>query len=176
MKITQKTIVLLTVIMAGLPVLSGGFEASACEKITMEASTATDTHTIAPDRHPLISAGGGYFEKRTGFAMLGLEYPLDRNRDWNIEIAYYRLFNRSGESQDGGFIFFRRYLLSQDNVVRPSFHIGLPFHIGVALDATIIQRLLYAQVCFSVPISITLVHQNSSGMPAIVTLNARIML
>ncbi len=176
MKTTKSTHILLIIIVAGFLSISAAFETSAFEKITMEAAVKKDTLPTDIDRHPLISVGGGFFEKRSGFAMLGLEYPLDRNRDWNIEIAYYRLFYRSRETQDGGFLFFRRYLLSQDNVIRPSFHIGLPFHIGVALDATVIQRLLYAQVCLSVPIPITLVHQNSSGMPAIVTLNARIML
>ncbi|MBK9247039.1 MAG: hypothetical protein IPM69_02740 [Ignavibacteria bacterium] len=133
-----------------------------------------DTLPTDLDRHPLISVGGSYLG--TGIAMLGLEYPLDRNRNWNIEIVYFRLFYQSGETEDGGLISFRRYLLSQDIVVRPSFHAGLPFHIGVALDATILKRFLYAQVSVSVPIQITLVHQNSGGMSTMVTLNARFML
>ncbi len=149
----------------------------------------TDTLPTNLDRHPLICVGGGYFRSVDGgyfiatnhsgiVAMLELEYSLDRNRDWNIEIIYYRLFyGSSGKTFDSGLLSFRRYLLSQEYVTRPSFHIGLgglSIDIGAALDVTFIRRLLYMQLCLRVPVRF-IGHSSEGAMPTILSLNTRIM-
>jgi hypothetical protein len=140
------------------------------------------------DRHLLISIGGGLYDgtKRNGIlTQVGLEYPLDKNRDWNIEIIYYRLFrNNSATTNDAGLLSFRRYLISQEHDIRPSFHLGIAtgssiiaFDIGMGIDFTIVKRLLYFQICGRAPVGILGGHGSSDGnMPLMITLNARIML
>jgi len=190
MKTTKSTHILLIIIVAGFLSISAAFETSAFEKITMEAAVKKDTLPTDIDRHPLISVGGGFFRSIDGgyfiatdhngiIAMLELEYPLDRNRDWNIEIIYYRLFyGSSGKTFDSGLLSFRRYLLSQEYVTRPSVHIGLgglSIDIGAAIDVTVLSRLLYAQLCLRVPIRF-IGHSSEGAMPTILSLNTRIML
>lgn len=146
-----------------------------------------DTLEAGLDRHPLVSIGYGYsndfklFDRKSKvLAMIELEYPLDRNRNWNIDIVYFRIFNYSrGESQDGGLISFRRYLIAQENDIRPSVHIGLgglSLDIGGAIDVTLVRRLLYTQVCYRVPVQFLYTHDSSSEMPTMLTLSMRLML
>lgn len=166
--------VLLFIVMAGFLNIGTTLETSATVKITMVAAIKKDTLQPDLDRHPLISIGGGY-----GVAMLGLEYPLDRNRDWNFEIIYYRLFFKySNETHDSGIFSFRRYVISQENDIRPSLHIGLgalSLDVGGGVDITIIKRLLYSQFCVRLPFAF-FGHNTSQGMPLLIALSARIML
>lgn len=164
-----------------------GYNATAASLHT-DGKIRRDTLATDIDRHPLISVAGGYCAYNSGdaphgaVAMLGLEYPLDKNRDWNIEIIYSRLFrNQSDYPYDSGLVCFRRYVISQEYDIRPSFHLGLGaggLDIGAGIDFTILRRLLYSQLCGRVPISIGTIigHLRSeSKIPRMITLSARIM-
>lgn len=156
----------------------------------VDSSSRVRRYTLDPnlDRHPLITVGGGFYNStvRKGIlAQVGLEYPLDKNRSWNIEIIYYCLFrNNSTTTNDAGLLSFRRYLVSQANDIRPSFHLGIAagssiiaLDIGVGIDITIVRRLLYSQICGRIPIGIIGRHSSSDGStPPMITLSARIML
>lgn len=154
------------------------FPADAAERDTLEEGL---------DRHPLVSIGYGYSNdyelfnrKKEVLAMIELEYPLDRNRNWNFDIIYFRLFNYNrGESQDGSSISIRRYLNSQEKVIRPSVHIGLSglsVDIGGAIDVTLVRRMLYTQICGRLPVQFLYTHDSSGEMPAMLTLSMRLML
>ncbi len=176
------TYLALIIVIAATYCVSGASKYAASEVIEK------DLELTEPDRHPLISFGGGFsnadkFEFTTrlsSIAMIGLEYSLDRNRNWNFEIIYYRLFlNKTGVTHDSGLLSFRRYLISQENSIRPSIHVGLgglSLDVGAGVDFTIVKRLLYSQLCVRVPFQFIHTHNSNDEMPLMVTLNARIML
>ena len=148
-----------------------------------------DSVSTTLDRHILISVGGGYFDTysfSTHYSssydglvgIIGLEYPLDKDRDWNLELGYYQLFKRKSNTiEHGGLLTFRRYIVSQENRIRTSFHIGLGvgLDVGLGLDYTIIPRLLYTQVCARKLFQIIGTH-NDPTTPFMITLGMRVML
>lgn len=157
---------------------------SICRAITLKDSVSSTL-----DRHVLISVGGGYFDTysfSTHYSssydglvgIIGLEYPLDKDRDWNLELSYYQLFKRkSNIIEHAGLLTFRRYMASQENRIRPSFHIGigLGLDVGLGLDYTVIPRFLYTQVCVRKLFQIIITH-NDPITPFMITLGMRVML
>lgn len=145
--------------------------------------TKRDTIPSNRDKHVLLSGGGGVFtgSGKGYFSIVGLEYPLDSARKWNIEVNWYYYFNTfSSANHSSGLLCFRRYLKSKESPVRPSIHFGFGIEpsldLGAGVDYHVIERALQLQLCARKLISLYVGRQNVPTTPFMLSMSVRVLL